>query len=133
MKAYDNWCGNENITYYFYNEWQDPYIEYCGFRWSAPMIEGDLYNMMLEENLPDTGTQLAAYINTHVEDYLKELLYSLEDFNVDFIKENAPGWFEYLRDTLAYPESGGWRNVSDDEVIEKYTGVSFVLNDFVAF
>lgn len=129
MKTYNNYCGNKNITLYYYNEWSDPEIEFCGFRWSAPIIEGELYNMMVEENIPDTDENLSKYISEHVKAYLIDCLYTM-DLSIEYIHKNAPDWFEYLRDSLAYESPVGWRVVPDQEVLEHYGGVSFVINDF---
>lgn len=84
MKIYNNFCGNENIKYVFYNEWSDPELIYKGVTFSAPIIEGDLYNMMLEENLPDTQSQLAAYINNNIEWYLDECIIAADQAKAIF-------------------------------------------------
>jgi len=122
MRIYNNYCGNENITFIYYNEWADPEIEYMGFRWHTPDIEGFLYDRMLEDNLPDTQSQLTAYINRNIEAYLIEQLYNMECFNIDYVRENAPAWFESLRDN--------WYD-SDDDIMEKYRDKTFTVSDFV--
>lgn len=129
---YNNYCGNENVAYIYFNEWSDPKIEYHGFQWSAWEIEDALHYDFLETGIPETDSAFAAYINTHVEEYLTELLYSLETFDIEFIKKNAPSWFNYLKiDYEIENDRNSWY-VSDREVLEHYAGTSFVLEDFVS-
>lgn len=131
---YNNYCGNENVAYIYFNEWDDPKIEYHGFQWSEWEIQSALYEDFLETNIPDTGAAFAAYINTHVEEYLTELLYSLETFDIEFIKKSAPAWFEMLRDNLVdiLSEHGFYYHVPAKAVLKYYEGISFVLEYFVS-
>ena len=126
---YNNYCGNENVAFIYYNEWSDPKIEYKGFQWSSWMIEDALRNDFEESNLPNTESHFVAFVASHVEDYLNDCLFGLGYFDVDFIHENAPSWFEELRNNI---DNDCWYTVSDEEVLEHYKGIEFVVEDFVS-
>lgn len=133
---YSNYCGNENVAFIYYNEWADPKVEYKGFQWSSWEVEDALRDDFAESGLPDTESHFVAYVAANVEELLTEWLYALNYFDVEFIRKNAPDHFELLRDNIAYgidteEEYAGWRHVSDSEVLEHYSGVQFVVSDFV--
>ena len=135
---YDNYCGNEHVALVtFGNTWADPLIEYKGFQWPAWMIEDALRDDFNAAGLPDTESHFVAYVGSHVEDYLQDCLFSLDRFDIHFIKKNAPGWFEQLREEIAYSDENddfrGWCLISDSEVVEKNEGVLFCVEDFVSF
>lgn len=132
---YSKYFGCENVAFIYFNEWADPKIEYKGFQWSSWMIEDALYDEFMQSGTPYTDDAFAEYVRFRVEEYLKDCLYGMGTIDVEFIKENAPGWFEYLRDDIAYgdDENGewhGWRRVSDAEVLEHFAGIDFVVEDF---
>lgn len=135
---YSNYCGNENVAFIYFNEWADPLIEYKGFQWPAWMIEDALRDDFDSAGLPDTESHFVAYVGSHVEDYLQDCLFSLDRFDIHFIKKNAPGWFEQLREEIAYPADydepvRGWWSVPDSEVVERNKGVLFCVDDFISF
>lgn len=137
MKTYNNYCGNFNMEFVFYNEWADPEIIYKGFVFSEPMISGDLYNMYLEDfgAEPSSDAALTAYIGNHVQDFLDDCLI---DFDIEYVYKNAPMNFEYLRNAAVIDaENDGfdyWDAVDkfadDAAVIEHFKGVSFTVDDF---
>lgn len=137
MKTYNNYCGNFNMEFVFYNEWADPEIIYKGFAFSEPMISGDLYNMYLEDfgTEPSSDAALTAYIGNHVQDFLDDCLI---DFDIEYVYKNAPMNFEYLRNAAVIDaENDGfdyWDAVDkfadDAAVIEHFKGVSFTVDDF---
>ena len=129
---YNNYCGNKNVAYIWFNEWADPKIEYCGFQWSEWAIADALRDHFLETGIPETEAAFAAYINTHVENYLTDLLYSLETFDIRFIKDNAPSWFEDLKIAYAIEQDINNWFIPDREILAYYSDTSFVLEDFVS-
>lgn len=133
MKRYNNYCGNKNVDYVYYNEWADPEIYYKGFKWSAWEVEEALKEPFEEEHPGGTAAQFAAYINTRVEDLLDDWIYALGYFDIHYIKKNIPGFFETLRSELYYSDEwDSWKTPQDDEVIDRYSGINFVVNDYIS-
>ena len=129
---YNNYCGNANVAYIYYNECADPKIEYHGFQWSAWEIEEALHDHFLETGIPDNNAAFSAYINNNVEVYLTDLLYSLEDFDIEFIRKNAPSWFEDLKIAYAIEQDISTWFIPDREILDYYSDTNFVLEDFVS-
>lgn len=137
MKTYNNYCGNFNMEFVFYNEWADPEIIYKGFKFSAPMIETGLYDMYLEEYgaEPSTDAAFTAYVGNHVQDFLEDILCNID---IEFIREYSPINFEILRDAAVIDAQNNGEEYceavkyyeNDNAVVEHFHGVSFVSDDF---
>lgn len=118
-----NWYGINGIEFIWHGTQADAEIEYEGFRWSSWMIEDALYSDFLEAK---TGEDFVSYVKANAINYLKDCLYGLGYFDIEFIKKNAPSWFEELRNNLNYYE-----DTTDDEVLKYYEGIEFVVEDFI--
>lgn len=128
----NNYCGNENVDYVYYNGWADPEIFYKGFKWSAWEVEEALKGSFEEEYPAGTPAQFVAYINARVEDLLDDWIYALDYFDIVYIQRNIPGFFEALRQELYFSDEwDSWKTPTDTEVIDRFTGVSFVVNDYI--
>lgn len=132
---YSKYYGCEDVAFIYFNEWADPQIEYKGFLWSEWAIQAALRENFSEYGTPYKKSDFAEYVRDNVVEYLKDCLYGIGTIDIEFIKDNAPGWFEYLRDEIAYGddenrEYHGWRHVSDAEVLEHFAGINFVVEDF---
>lgn len=128
----NNYCGNENVEYVYYNEWADTEIFYKGFKWSAWEVEEALKEPFKKEYPNGTPAGFVAYINARVEDLLDDWIYSLDYFDIDYIQRNIPGFFETLRQELYFSEEwDSWKTPTDTDVIDRYSGISFVVNDYI--
>lgn len=130
---YSNYCGNNAVAFIYYNEWADPKIEYKGFQWSEWTIDEPMREAYHAENIQETEAGYIAFVNTHIEEYLKDCLCNLGPFDIEFIEENAPGWMEILRDNIYYSDE--WkrhREPTDAEVKKYFKDFSFVVEDFVS-
>lgn len=121
------WYGIENIEFLWHGTQADPEIEYKGFRWSTWMIEDALYDGFLET---DTEESYEEYVRDNAVNYLDDCLYGLGYFNVDFIRRNAPSWFEHLRNELECREDG-WYPMTDDDVLKHFAGIEFTIGYFI--
>lgn len=132
---YKNYMGNSNIGYIYNGDWADPIIEYKGFQWSEWAIVDALYDDYKDDLKHGYATpDFDDYLRDRIEDYLNDCLYGLCQLHVEYIRDHAPIHFESLRDAL-YWNDDEWpedREPRDDEVVEHYQGVSFVVEDFWA-
>ena len=121
------WYGIKDIEFIWHGTQADPEIEYKGFRWSTWMIEDALHDEFLETK---TGESYEDYVRENAINYLDDCLFGLGYFDIEFIKKNAPSWFEQLRNDLEYQEDG-WHPVLDDDVIKHFEGTEFSTGDFI--
>lgn len=138
MRRYNNYCGNFNIEFVFYNEWADPEIIYKGFVFSEPMIQGSLYEMFIDEYgaEPKTDSAFVAYVGNNVQNFLDDCLI---DIDIEYIRKNSPMNFEFLRNAAVIDDENNgadyWDSVEkysdDNAVVEHFTGISFTVDDFV--
>lgn len=138
MKIYSEYLGIKNLDLRTPgNTWGDNILIYKGFEFAQWMIEDALrhdYSYELENTWNVDDISLNQYIQDHIESYLDDCVYGLGYFDIEWLKENAPTWFEYLGDTLLYSDNWDYGNgyPSDKAIINHYSGISFTAGDFIS-
>lgn len=131
------WYGIRDIDYIYRGDYSDPLLDFHGFRMSEWCISDALYEEYKEykHEYNDSGMDFTTYVQLNAVDYITDWLHTTY-MDIDFIHENAPEYFELLRDSLLderietcdeYPDIP-----TDSEVLEHYSGTSFCLEDFVS-
>lgn len=138
MKIYDNYMGIKELALRTPgNTWGDNIYIYKGFEFAQWMIDDALhkdYIYELENGSQVDDISLNEYFRYNLENYLDDCLYGLDYFDIEFIKENAPAWFEFLADSLYYSDEYDYCDgyPDDQTTINHYQGIAFTTGDFIS-
>lgn len=126
------YCGNENVNKISHGCWGDPELEYEGFLFN----EWDVLDALEDMHCEYYGTHLdddpneEQFICDNVESVLYDYLWSIEEFDIAWMKRYAPlhyeslRWVEDIYDNLIH--------LYDSDMIDRYDGITFVVSDFVS-